>query len=384
MPTHRPNPRNKWISIVGARPQFIKLVPFCRAIEQHNRKSPSEAIEHMVIQTGQHYDKEMAELFLHQLKVTAPKYNLGVGSGSHGTQLARMLARMEPILCSQRPDWVIVYGDTNSTLAAALLSARLKLPLVHVEAGCRTGNINHPEEQNAIVTDHLSQLLFVASKSAEETLLREGIGGQDDPRSRRIVCVGDILLDALVQHSALAEQEAEFHLQEFGLESKGYLLLTLHRAENTEDLERLRGILEGVGGLDLPVLFPVHPRTRDILDEHGISLNGNLRPVQPLGYLEMLTFQKHARKILTDSGGIQREAFYLGVPCITLRERTEWVETIEGGANRLVSPSAEAIRAAVCDNHEVDWRNFTPYGDGTAAQKIVSELLGKQTFHATA
>ena len=337
-----------------------------------------------MIQTGQHYDKEMAELFLHQLKVTAPKYNLGVGSGSHGTQLARMLARMEPILCSMRPDWVIVYGDTNSTLAAALLSARLKLPLVHVEAGCRTGNINHPEEQNAIVTDHLSQLLFVASKSAEETLLREGIGGQDDPRSRRIVCVGDILLDALVQHSALAEQEAEFHLQEFGLESKGYHLLTLHRAENTEDLERLRGILEGVSGLDLPVLFPVHPRTRDILDEHGISLNGNLRPVQPLGYLEMLTFQKHARKILTDSGGIQREAFYLGVPCITLRERTEWVETIAGGANRLVSPSAEAIRTAVGDNQETDWRNFTPYGNGTAAQKIVSELLGKQTFHATA
>jgi len=384
MATHRPNPRKKWISVVGARPQFIMLVPFCRALEQHNRQYLSQGIEHAVIQTGQHYDREMADLFLHQLKVSAPKYNLGVGSGSHGTQLARMLARMEPIFCSQKPDWVIVYGDTNSSLAAALLAARLKIPLVHVAAGCRSGNINQSEEQNAIVTDHLSQLLFVASKTAQKTLHREGIGTPDDLRSRRIVRVGDILLDALLQHSALAEQEAEFHLQEFGLESKGYHLLTLHRAENTEDLTRLRGILEGVSGLDIPVLFPVHPRTRDILDEQGISLNGNLRPVQPLGYLEMLTFQKHARKILTDSGGIQREAFYLGVPCITLREQTEWVETVETGANRLVAPNPEAIRAAVHDEHSADWKSFAPYGDGTAAQKIVLELIGKQAFHATA
>lgn len=375
MGTHRGNLRKKWISVVGARPQFIKLVPFCRAIEQHNRQFPSRAIEHEIIQTGQHYDKEMAELFLHQMKVPAPRYNLGVGSGSHGTQLARMLARMEPILCSQKPDWVIIYGDTNSTLAGALLAARLKLPLVHVEAGCRSGNISQPEEQNRIVADQLSKLLLVASKRGLEALHREGIGGQDDPLMRRTVLVGDILLDALLQHSELAEQDAGFHLQEFDLESKGYHLLTLHRAENTDDLKRLRGILEGVSGLDIPVLFPVHPRTREILDQQGIRLNGNLRPVQPQGYLEMLALQKHARKILTDSGGVQREAFYLGVPCITLRERTEWVETVAVGANRLVAPTPDAIRPAVCTDHAVDWKGFAPYGDGHAAQKIVTELL---------
>jgi len=386
MGTHRLNLRKKWISIVGARPQFIKLAPLCRAIDQHNRHSPMREIEHEIIQTGQHYDRELADLFLHQMKVSAPKYNLGVGSGSHGTQLARMLARMEPILCSQKPDWVIVYGDTNSTLAAALLAARLKLPLVHVEAGCRSGNIHQADEQNRIVTDHLSRLLMVASQRCVETLHREGIGTSDDPLARCTILVGDILLDALLQHSELATPDAEFHLQEFGLQSKGYHLLTLHRAENTDDLTRLRGILAGLADLDLPVLFPVHPRTRQILDQHGIYLNGNVKPVEPQGYLEMLTLEKHARKILTDSGGVQREAFYLGVPCITLRERTEWIETVAIGANRLVAPTAEEIRPAVCENHIADWKGFAPYGDGTAAQKIVAELLGAaaEARHATA
>jgi len=375
MATHLENNKTMWISIVGARPQFVKLAPLCRAIEYHNCQFPGRKIEHQVIQTGQHYDREVASLFFYQMKIGAPKYSLGVGSGSQGTQLARMLARIEPILYTQQPNWVLVYGDTNSTLAGALLAARLKLPLAHIEAGCRSGNIGQAEEQNRIVTDHLSQLLLVASQKCAETLHREGIGLHGDRAGRRITVVGDILLDALQQYSKLSEEDGDIRLDEFGLKSKEYYLLTFHRPENTDDVKRLRGILEGVGNLDTPVLFPVHPRTKRVLSEQGITVNGNIRPIEPQGYLEMLTFEKHARKILTDSGGVQKEAFYLGVPCITLRECTEWVETVEAGANRLVAPSPNEIRAAVFEDCEADWNGFAPYGDGTAAQKIVEELL---------
>lgn len=375
MRTTRSTTKTRLISVVGARPQFVKLAPFCRAVERHNREFPQRQIEHQIIHTGQHYDREVAEVFFEQMKIPTPKHNLGAGSGSHGTQLARMLARMEPVLCSQKPDWVIVYGDTNSTLAGALLAARLNLPLAHIEAGCRSNDLRQPEEQNRIVADQLSRLLLVSSQNGLETLHREGIGVASDPLQRRVVMVGDILLDALLQNSEIAEQGAPVRLQELGLESKSYYLLTLHRAENTDDLDRLRGILAGVGGIEMPVLFPVHPRTRKILNEAGILLNGNLKPVDPQGYLEMLTFQKNARKILTDSGGVQKEAFYLGVPCITLRERTEWVETVAIGANRLVSPNPDEIRAAVSADCLAVWKDFKPYGDGTTAQRIVTELM---------
>lgn len=364
----------KWISVVGARPQFVKLAPFCRAVEEHNREFPHEWIDHQILNTGQHYDREVAGLFFDQMKIPAPKYNLGTGSGSHGTQLARMLARMEPILCTQKPDWTIIYGDTNSTLAGALVAARLNLPIAHVEAGCRSGDLSQPEEQNRIVADHFSKALFVTSRRGEQTLHREGIGVPDDPLRRRVLNVGDILLDALIQNAQDAEQEDQERLREFGLASKAYFLLTLHRAENTDNLNRLVVILKAVGGLGVPVLFPIHPRTRTILVQNGISLNGNLKTVEPQGYLEMLAYQRHARKILTDSGGVQKEAFYLGVPCITLRDRTEWVETVEAGANRLVCADEGDIRAAVFDERETNWKDFEPYGNGTSAQQIVAEL----------
>jgi UDP-GlcNAc3NAcA epimerase len=375
MKTQRLTVKTRCISVVGARPQFVKLAPFCRAVERHNREFPQRQIEHQIIHTGQHYDRELAEVFFDQMKIPTPKHNLGAGSGSHGTQLARMLARMEPVLCSQRPDWVIIYGDTNSTLAGALLAARLNLPLAHIEAGCRSGDLSQAEEQNRIVADHLSRLLLVSSQNGLETLHREGIGVENDPLHRRVVMVGDILLDALLQNSEIAEQDGPIRLQELGLETKSYYLLTLHRAENTDNLDRLRGILAGVSGIEMPVLFPVHPRMRKVLTESGISLNGNLKPVDPQGYLEMLTFQKNARKILTDSGGVQKEAFYLGVPCITLRERTEWIETVAIGANRLVSPNPADIRAAVTADCPAVWNEFRPYGDGNTAQRIVTELM---------
>ena len=374
MQPQRARARAKWISIVGARPQFVKVAPLCRAVEQHNRQFRNAQIEHQILHTGQHYDREVAGIFFEQMKIPAPKYNLGVGSGSHGTQLARMLARMEPILCSQKPDWVVVYGDTNSTLAGALLAARLKLPLAHIEAGCRSGVHRQPEEQNRIVADHLSQVLFVTSDKNAATLRREGIGTADDPLYRRVVTVGDILLDALVQNAAFSDRDAQTFLGQYGLEPKSYFLLTLHRAENTDSLDRLRAILQGVAGLGVPVLFPVHPRTQNSLAQAGISLNGNLKPVAPLGYLEMLAVQKNALKILTDSGGVQREAFYLRIPCITLRDTTEWLETLEGGANRLVPPDPAAICAAALEESSPVWKSPTPYGDGHAAQRIVEIL----------
>jgi UDP-GlcNAc3NAcA epimerase len=365
----------KWVSVVGARPQFVKLAPVCRAIAAHNDAGQSPQIEHCIVHTGQHYDREVAELLFVQMEIPEPKYNLGVGSGSHGTQLAHMLAKLEPILTSERPSWVLAYGDTNSTLAAALMAARLQLPLAHVEAGCRSSDMGMPEEQNRILADHLSRLLLAPSQTAVENLHREGIGTACDPRARRVAMVGDVMHDALIQSWALAERDADANLSQMGLQSKGYYLLTLHRAENTNDRGRLREILTAASSLDLPVLFPVHPRTKHALLKAGISLPANLRPVLPVGYLEMLGFEKHARAILTDSGGVQKEAFYLGVACVTLRDRTEWPETVELGANRIAGTAPDAIRGAVSASERQAWRPAAPYGDGTTAHKIVGELL---------
>jgi UDP-GlcNAc3NAcA epimerase len=363
-----------WVSVVGARPQFVKLAPICRAIDLHNTMPDVPIIQHRILHTGQHYDREIAELLFEQMAIPHPDHNLGVGSSSHGTQLARMLQHMEPILRAERIDWVIVYGDTNSTLAGALLAARLKIPLAHVEAGCRSGDMGMPEEQNRVVSDHLSQVLLASSQGALNNLLREGIGGPDDPRKRLSMLAGDVMYDALLQHMKLADNRAAENLEMLSLKSKEYYLLTLHRAENTNDRQRLASILKGVKSLDLPVLFPVHPRTRQVLAAAGLSLNGKIKSIPPLGFLEMLALEKHAKKILTDSGGVQKEAFYLGVPCVTLRDQTEWPETVSYGANRIAGTSPESIRNAVEQNHSPDWSMFTPYGDGKSAEKIVAQL----------
>jgi UDP-N-acetylglucosamine 2-epimerase len=364
----------RWVSIVGARPQFVKLAPVCRAIEPHNNHGGSPQIEHYIVHTGQHYDRALSDLFFTQMEIPEPHVNLAVGSGSQGTQLARMLARLERVLSSQHADWVIVYGDTNSALAGALLAARLKLPFAHVEAGCRSGD-TEPEEQNRIVADHLSQLLLAPSRNAIENLRREGIGLENDPHRRRTAMVGDVMYDALFQNAQLAKECAEENLHSLGLKSKEYYLLTIHRAENTANADRLCGILEAVGKLDYPVLFPVHPRTKRVLDATRVSLNGKLRPVPPLGYLEMLAMEGHARKILTDSGGVQKEAFYLGVPCVTLRDRTEWPETVTLGANRIAGITPQSIHDAVAAEQKNDWLVSRPYGDGNSSARIVCELL---------
>lgn len=373
--THQNTGRVTWLSVVGARPQFVKLAPVCRAIEDFNAKSDFLQIQHRIIHTGQHYDREVAELLFEQMAIPQPDHNLGVGSSSHGVQLARMLQRMEPLMREEPIDWVIVYGDTNSTLAGALLAARLKIPLAHVEAGCRSGDMQMPEEQNRIVADHLSQLLLVPSESALNNLKREGIASDADPQKRMAVFAGDVMYDALLQHLTLAELHAEEYLQEFELQTKGYYLLTLHRAENTNNRQRLASILKGVKSLDLPVLFPVHPRTKQILAAAGLSLNGKIRPISPLGFLEMIAVEKNAKKILTDSGGVQKEAFYLGVPCVTLRDQTEWPETVQCGANRVAGADPDSIRKAVEEDHVTDWSAATPYGNGKSGEKIVNELV---------
>jgi UDP-N-acetylglucosamine 2-epimerase len=368
--------KNRWLSIVGARPQFIKVAPVCRAMEAYRQAGKPPGFEHCIVNTGQHYDREMAELFFVQLGIPEPKYNLGVGSGTHAEQLARTLERLEPVLTQERPDGVIVYGDTNSTLAGALLAARLNFRLAHIEAGCRSFNLSMPEEQNRKVADHLSQVLLTPSQRATENLWAEGIGTPEDPLRRRVALVGDVMYDALLANARLAEPRVRENLRAFGLEENKYYLLTLHRAENTESPKRLRSLLEGLRNVDLPVLFPVHPRTRKVLKEAGVALDDrNLKAVAPLGYLDMLAIEKHARRILTDSGGVQKEAFYLRVPCVTLRDETEWPETVELGANQLAGTDLDNILKALRTPHSILDANAMPYGDGHACERILEELL---------
>lgn len=363
----------KWASVVGTRPQFVKLGPFCRAIHAYNEQNGAAKIQHCIVHTGQHYDHEVADLLFKQMQIPFPDHNLGVGSGSHGTQLAKMIERLECALVSEAPNVVINYGDTNSTLAGALVAARLNIPSAHVEAGCRSGQISMPEEQTRIVTDHLSSVLLAPSETAAQNLRLEGIGAKDDPRSRRVAIVGDLMYDALLQNLELADERAEETLRNLYLPHQQYYLLTLHRAENTNNVDALGSILDAAESLDLPVVFPVHPRTKHAIARHGIALNGNLRKIPPVGYLEMLGLEKHARKILTDSGGVQKEAFYLRVPCVTLRDNTEWPETVTLGANSVAGANREKIRAAVLSNgHYPQYSN--PYGDGRAACRVISEL----------
>jgi UDP-N-acetylglucosamine 2-epimerase len=377
-------PTVTWISIVGARPQFVKLSPICRAIDAHNKSGGTPKIDHRILHTGQHYDPDVAEIFFVQMGIPTPDYNLAVGSGAHGLQLARMLERLERVLSHERADWVLIYGDTNSTLAGALVGARLEMPLAHIEAGCRSAEMGMPEEHARIVADHLSSLLLAPSQVAMSNLSREGIGGSADPLNRRTAFVGDVMYDALLHNVELAEKYSQQNLQRFGFESKEYYLLTLHRAENTKSPERLRQILEAAEMLDRPVLFPIHPRTQKVLAAAGIAVNGNVRPTGPLGYLDMISLEKNAQKILTDSGGVQKEAFYFNIPCVTLREKTEWPETVELGANIVVGTDPQKIREAILSPQRLGQSGATPYGDGNASQKIVKALLGTSAMKASA
>ena len=323
----------KVVSIVGARPQFIK----CASLSRELRKTGTEILVH----TGQHYDPEMSDVFFEELEIPKPDYNLGVGSGLHGKQTGEILAKVEKVLLKEKPDRVIVYGDTNSTLAGALAAAKIHISVAHVEAGLRSFDRVMPEEINRIVTDHLSDLLFCPSQTAVKNLAAEGI-------TNGVHLVGDVMADALVYNRGIAQRKSRI-LETLGFADEEYCVLTVHRAGNTDDRENLTSIIRAIGKAGVPVVFPVHPRTRQYLQKYHLLVNlpRNIHMIDPLGYLDMIRLMESAIKILTDSGGIQKEAYMLGVPCITLRENTEWVETVETGWNVLVGADTARILSAI-------------------------------------
>jgi len=365
----------RFLTVVGARPQFIKAAPLSAALRGGH--------EEILVHTGQHYDDNMSDVFFRELDIPAPDRHLGVGSGSHGSQTGAMLERIEQVLEEVRPDVVIVYGDTNSTLAGALAAAKMHTPVAHVEAGLRSFNRDMPEEINRIVADHLSRWLFAPSKVAVAQLAAEGI-------CDGVYEVGDIMADCVRHFRPLAQEQSDV-LRRLGVRPGEYCVATVHRAGNTDEPKRLAAILEGLCRVTLPVVFPLHPRTKAAIRRYGLdgsqdaagSSTGasdqanRLIKTTPLGYLDMLELQRHAAVILTDSGGVQKEAYYLGVPCVTLREETEWVETVEVGWNRLVGADPAAISTAVRESQEQRPAKRPPlYGDGRTTERIVKVLCG--------
>jgi UDP-GlcNAc3NAcA epimerase len=347
----------KVTSIVGARPQFIKAA----MVSQSLRDQHTEVLVH----TGQHYDYEMSQVFFEELGLPEPDVNLGVGSGSHGRQTGQILICLEEVLLAEKPDWVLVYGDTNSTLAGALAAAKLHIKVAHVEAGLRSFNRVMPEELNRVVTDHLSELLFCPSQTAVDNLTTEGI-------KRGVHLVGDVMADVLEFAKRHSQDRSEI-LKRLNLTERGYLLATVHRAENTNDIQRLDNILTAFDTLNEPLIFPVHPRTRKTIEALTYTPTTHVQLIEPVSYLDMVRLSQSARLILTDSGGLQKEAYWLGVPCITLRDETEWVETVEAGWNVVVGANTERIVKAI--------ESFLPpvnhpmlYGDGQAAKRIVQIL----------
>ncbi len=355
----------KIATIVGARPQFIKMAPVSKELRKH--------FEEVVIHTGQHYDYEMNRIFFEQLGIPEPDYYLGVGSGSHGYQTGEMLKGIEEVLIKEQPDIVLVYGDTNSTLAGALAAVKLHIKVAHVEAGLRSFDKGMPEEVNRVLTDHVSDYLFAPTETAVKNLHGEGL-------KEGVYLTGDVMYDALLHNIKIAREKSRI-LDELGLNPKEYLLATVHRAENTDNVGRLRNIIEAFIESNETIVFPAHPRTRKYLEAYGligeVEKAGNVLLIPPVGYLDMLVLEENARKILTDSGGVQKEAYFLKVPCITLRERTEWVETVEDGWNLLVGATKEKILRAI---KEFDPRGETytyKFGDGKASRRI-AEIIRRE------
>lgn len=348
----------KVVSVVGARPQFIKLAPIAAAFED-------AGIRHVIVHSGQHYDRAMSDVFFADLKIPAPDVSLGVGSGTHAAQTGAMLVALEPVMLAEDPDWVLVYGDTNSTLAGALCAVKLSVPVAHLEAGLRSFNRRMPEEHNRVLTDHASDLLLAPTEAAVGHLADEGL------RSN-VVQVGDVMIDVCLRVAGAVASREVSDLSP-GLDSGAYLAATLHRAENTDDPERLRRLINALKDLPVPVVLPVHPRLRDRASAAGISLNGgSLVPIDPLSYPEMVLLVSHARSVVTDSGGLQKEAFTFGVPCTTVRTETEWVETLEHGWNVLNSDVVDLARDALRNRPTHERSRF--YGDGAAAQRVVEAL----------
>jgi len=353
-------------SIVGARPQFVKLAVICRALAKHHG---SEQWLHRIIHTGQHYDPALSGVFFEELAIPRPDYDLDVGSGSHAVQTGDMLKRLEPILAAEKPDWVLLYGDTNSTLAGALAAAKLSLSIAHVESGLRSHRRGMPEEINRIVADHLSDLLFCPTPLALENLRKEGL-------QERAVWTGDVMYDACITFRQAAESRGGALGDSW--QAGEFALATVHRAENTDDPVRLGGILKALDCIArtvCPVVWPVHPRTKKHLSDMGWS-DSAVTTIEPVSYFEMLLLEGRARFIVTDSGGVQKEAYFLKVPCITVRDETEWEETLENNCNVLTGCCEEKIlRAAGGIGRAGPWTAV--YGDGDAGAAILNTLAAR-------
>ena len=349
----------KIVTVLGARPQFIKAAPLSEALSKKH--------EEKIVHTGQHYDYQMSDVFFEELGIPKPDYFLGVGSKQHGAQTGEMLTGVEEVLLKEKPDWVLVYGDTNSTLAGALAAAKLHISIAHVEAGLRSYNRRMPEEVNRVLTDHISSLLFCPTDQAVKNLAQEGL-------TEGVVRTGDVMADALYYHARRAEERNI--AESLRYKRKSYLLATVHRAENTDDPSRLEEIIGAFAKIDGQIVLPLHPRTKKLLLGCQMSIPENVEIIEPVGYLEMILLEKDAELILTDSGGVQKEAYLWQVPCVTLRDETEWVETVHTGWNTLTGANTERIIAAV----ERYRQNPLPpylenlYGNGQASEEIVTAM----------
>ena len=344
----------KIVTVIGARPQFIKAAVVCKALrENHNE---------IIIHTGQHYDDNMSKVFFEELNIPKPDYNLNIGSSNHGCQTGNMLISIEAILEKEKPNYVLVYGDTNSTLAGALAASKILIPVIHIEAGLRSFNKSMPEEQNRILTDHISNILCAPTKTAVNNLSNEGI-------IKGVYNVGDVMYDSVLHFAKIAEQKSDI-MSRLNLNKEEYVLATMHRAENTNDFFKLKNIIEAFNESEEKIILPLHPRTERYIKEYGLSFSKNIKVIESVGYLDMLILEKRSKKIVTDSGGVQKEAFFFGKPCITLRDETEWIETVENGWNIIVGADKVKIKDAI-----LQFKCSKPkeghFGFGDAAKKIV-------------
>jgi len=372
----------KLISIVGARPQFVKLAPLCSQLKNFPE------VEHFILHTGQHYDYRMSKIFFDQLGIPEPNWNLEIGSGTHGWQTAEMVKKIEQVLLEEKPNWVLVYGDTNSTLGGALAAVKLHIPVAHIEAGLRSYNRMMPEEINRVLTDHCSTVLFCPTKASMDNLSKEGMKGHLIFKNGRWVktgeersvqwcaMVGDLMHEVLKMSLDIANRESTI-LPSLGLDPDSYYVVTVHRAENTDNPENFMNILEGLARVSkrYPVIFPIHPRTKKLMEQinkESISAD-NIKFIDPVSYFDMLVLVKNARAVLTDSGGLQKEAYILGTPCVTLRGETEWIETVEMGWNVLVGTDPQAILNAVLKKDRLEIHPQL-YGDGKTSQYIIEIL----------
>ncbi|WP_308780257.1 non-hydrolyzing UDP-N-acetylglucosamine 2-epimerase [uncultured Clostridium sp.] len=347
----------KILTVIGARPQFIKAA----AVSNKLRKNHEEVLVH----TGQHYDNNMSDIFFDELGIPKPNYNLNIGSGNHGYQTGKMLMELESLYLNEKPDLVLVYGDTNSTLAGALAASKLLIPVAHIEAGLRSFNMKMPEEQNRVLTDHISKYLFAPTDTAIKNLKNENI-------TENVFNTGDVMFDAikLFKEKAL---ETSTVLIDNNISPNEYILSTIHRAENTNDINRLKNIINALNECEKNIVLPLHPRTHKFIKDYGLTINDNIKIIAPVGYLDMINLENNSQKIVTDSGGVQKEAYFLQKPCITMRDETEWIETVENGWNTIVGSNKEKILDAII--------NFNPkgeqkmvFGHGNAAD-IISEKL---------